>query len=235
MADSDLYSTYAKDFSDTRQAPWPGWERVVKNPELNQFKDSLRILDLGCGNGRFLKYLVQNPQYKIESYLGIDNSDILLNIAKKDLVGLENVEFKKSDLNNPNWQVEIQGTFNLITAFGIIHHIDSFENRKNILQYSSNLLEPKGILVLAYWQFEGKDRYKNKLSPRTAGTTQTDKWSSHDYTMTFGNHKATRFVHNCTKEEVLELEEGTDFEVIDSFYSDGKEGDQNLYRILQAK
>lgn len=135
-------------------------------------------------------------------------------------------------MNNPLWINEVKDSYNLISAFGIIHHINSFSNRKNILQYAYDLLSNGGVLVMAYWQFEGKERYKNKLAPRT-DSENPDKYSNHDFTMSFGNRGATRFVHHCTIEEISELEQEIGFKALDSFLSDGKEGDQNLYRIYQ--
>ena len=49
-----FYKTVATDFSATRQMPWAGWDRLL--PFLP--KEAIDILDLGCGNGRFLSFLI---------------------------------------------------------------------------------------------------------------------------------------------------------------------------------
>lgn len=87
----NLYSTHAEEFSKTRQLSWAGWEKT-----LDLYKDKkINVLDLGCGNGRFLKFLL-NHNIQIESYTGIDNSEVLLNIFKKEII---NAKYKNKCLN----------------------------------------------------------------------------------------------------------------------------------------
>ena len=76
---SDFYAREAASFSATRQAPWHGWERVWKlitahdavrdslssraaripDDYASNSKDSLAVLDLGCGNLRFERFLAE--------------------------------------------------------------------------------------------------------------------------------------------------------------------------------
>lgn len=76
---SDFYTREAASFSATRQAPWHGWERVwklitahdaVQNPfpshaarvpddDTGDSGAPLTILDLGCGNLRFERFLAE--------------------------------------------------------------------------------------------------------------------------------------------------------------------------------
>lgn len=76
---SDFYAREATSFSATRQAPWHGWERVwklitahdaVQNPfpshaarvpddDTGDSGAPLTILDLGCGNLRFERFLAE--------------------------------------------------------------------------------------------------------------------------------------------------------------------------------
>lgn len=76
---SDFYAREAASFSATRQAPWHGWERVwklitahdaVQNPfpshaarvpddDTGDSGAPLTILDLGCGNLRFERFLAE--------------------------------------------------------------------------------------------------------------------------------------------------------------------------------
>src|SRR5512145_2941581 len=67
-----FYSQHAREFGKTRQAPWSGWKRVVGRLEERGLSPGpLRVLDLGCGNGRFLRYLASSWTHPIE-YLGVD-------------------------------------------------------------------------------------------------------------------------------------------------------------------
>ena len=76
---SDFYAREAASFSATRQAPWHGWEKaweLITAPDAVQdpvpsraaripddyasnSKDSLAVLDLGCGNLRFERFLAE--------------------------------------------------------------------------------------------------------------------------------------------------------------------------------
>ena len=76
---SDFYAREAASFSATRQAPWHGWEKaweLITAPDAAQgpfpshaaripddyasnSKDSLAVLDLGCGNLRFERFLAE--------------------------------------------------------------------------------------------------------------------------------------------------------------------------------
>ncbi len=225
----NLYSTYAKEFSNTRQAPWKGWERVVQLAASSL--QQAAILDLGCGNGRFLKYLINNSKLIMNNYLGIDSSEELLEIAKEEAASytLQAACFKKVDLENLTWNQEIPDKYNLITAFGLMHHLQTFESRRNILKYSSELLEKEGLLAVTYWQFAKLPRYAKKLSPLIKG----GRGDSNDYLMTFGDNGAERFCHFCDDEEIKKLEEGLELERVEEYYSDGKENDQNLYIIYK--
>lgn len=230
---NDLYSEHAKKFSDTRQYPWKGWKELIEKHEL-QFSNC-HILDLGCGNGRFLKFLIEN-NIQIKNYLGVDNSQILLNIAKKyDAETFANFDFKKLDLNQSNWGNQISPlfneNFNLVVAFGIMHHINPFEQRKNFLKQSLELLTENGLLIVTYWQFGKLERYKDKM--QRAGQNKGTKYCEHDYVMGFGDSQNSRFCHYCSEEEVKELESELNISPFISFLSDGRDLNENLYRIYK--
>lgn len=84
---SQFYTQNAKHYHQTRQKFWADGERVLqKIADLHLEKP--RILELGCGGGRFLTYLKNN--YKGDfSYVGVDMSEGLLDLAKKDHLDAE--------------------------------------------------------------------------------------------------------------------------------------------------
>ena len=73
--DRTFYEECAEAFAATRSWPWSGFSRI-----LTHARESLRVLDLGCGNARFAQTL--SEQATVESYLGIDQSAPLLTRAK---------------------------------------------------------------------------------------------------------------------------------------------------------
>jgi len=215
----DLYSTHGEEFSKTRQSPWEGWEKIVKSEDL-RIKKEVSILDLGCGNGRFLKYL-KDEGINVSKYVGIDNSKILLNIAKKEN---PEAEFIDVDLNTMEWEKKVKGEFDLIVSFGVMHHIESFQLRRNILESSAALLKKGGALAIAYWQFLKDPKLKAKAKKIAR---------ENDYELPFGQNGAKRFCHFVNETEALKLESDLPIKRMDSYYADGKSKELNYYVIYK--
>ena len=86
-------------------------------PILKEFNKDVRILELGCGRGTFLEFLINNG-YK--NVLGIDVSKEQINIAKSQYLNAEEIgvlEYLKS--NNEK--------FDLIFAIDLIEHFNKDE------------------------------------------------------------------------------------------------------------
>jgi tRNA (uracil-5-)-methyltransferase TRM9 len=221
----NLYSEYAQDFSNTRQSPWLGWEHLLQYLYKNQ---PLRVLDLGCGNGRFLKFLL-DKKLKVEVYTGVDSSSELLKIADESFNELQSnntvstLELKAIDLEEDNWIKKIDKKYNVVVGFGLMHHLKTFTSRKNIYTFSNNLLTPGGLLILTFWQFAKLDRYRDKI-------IKAD-FETHDYVLKFGNKGAERFCHYTDEIEISELEKELEITQIESYFNDGEGLNQNLYII----
>jgi predicted TPR repeat methyltransferase len=84
------YDDFADTFGRSRDnLHWPELERVL-NDFVAHFsdKDTWRIGDIGCGNGRLLEHIAREPfstlfQTKKASYTGLDLSQNLLEQAQK--------------------------------------------------------------------------------------------------------------------------------------------------------
>ncbi len=231
----NLYKDYAEEFSNTRKIAWKGWFKIL--PFLNKNKE-LKILDLGCGNARFLGFLVEQG-YKISLYVGIDSSQEMLNIAYKEIreqMSSQNVMFDfdlcQKNLDLSDWDEGIDDSFDLIVGFGVIHHLKSFKARKFILEKSQKLLEKDGVLALSFWQFLKSERLKSLIvEPAEIGVNHKSL-GENDYYLTFGkDKKAYRFCHFTTEHEVAELEESSNLKRVKDFYADGKEGNLNFYCV----
>lgn len=133
------YNQIAKEFSSTRQTAWPEIRSL-----FNDFvKDGNKILDLGCGNGRYVDFL----QEKQIEYFGVDNSEGLIAIAKQRY---SQQNFQVADgLNLPF----VEDFFDKIYCIAVLHHIPSKEQRLKFLKEVKRVLKPNGILVLTVWKF----------------------------------------------------------------------------------
>ena len=97
-----------------------------------------RILDVGCGTARILRYL------PVARYVGIDNNSRYISAARERYQNRG--EFVVGDVGalslNPSEQ------FDIVLASGILHHIDD-ASAKGLLAVSARLLAKNGRMVIA--------------------------------------------------------------------------------------
>lgn len=227
---TDFYKTVALDFDDSRQFFWAGWQELTK-----YFKDKkeLKILDLGCGNGRFSQFLEQAlPDTKI-NYVGLDNNEKLLGFAKKNLENTSvNFSLKQIDLIKlllDNQEITEELNFDAIVSFGVFHHIPSFELRLKTLDYLKSKLKKDGVLIISLWQFMEFDRFKKKV------IEYPDKdLENNDYILDWKRgERAYRYCHFINLKEQKKLIKNSKLKLINSLRADGKEKNVNQYLILQ--
>ena len=73
-----FYTQVHDSFSQTRQAPWNGWKRLVEEiPSSFWNRSSLNVLDLACGNGRFEQFLTSLHSHTVFKALCVDSCDEL--------------------------------------------------------------------------------------------------------------------------------------------------------------
>lgn len=66
------YDNFATTFSNSRKNhPWPELEYIIEDLKQNEYSS---VLDIGCGNGRFLEESLK-MNYRPIKYLGIDESE----------------------------------------------------------------------------------------------------------------------------------------------------------------
>lgn len=232
-----FYEQVGEEFSQSRQQPWEGWEKLVPFLETLSQDSNLKVLDLGCGNGRFAQFLSKTLTRDRFEYQGLDNSSKLLGIAQE---ALPNFTFKEFDLiedllkknNHLGFYKEYNPT--LITLFGVLHHIPSFTLRHQFFLELSSLLNLGSYMVVSLWQFMSVHKLKNKVvQPSLAGLTNSNL-EENDYILNWLRGKtAYRYCHFTTAEEMKRLLEATKFEVQETFLADGQGHTSNLYYILK--
>lgn len=200
------YNRIAKDFDRTRQALWPEFEQFT--PHL---PSTPRVLDVGCGNGRLLKYFEDKP---LQSYLGIDNSSSLLALARSHYKGNASIRFREGDILNLPLKKE---SYNAVFSLAVLHHIPSRELQQQALSELSRVMSPDGVLFLSVW-----DLYRWKVSPsfiRALGrfllSFGNTSWK--DLSIPWGKRDPVpRYCHAFTARELRKLLKEAGFEV-DSF------------------
>jgi 2-polyprenyl-3-methyl-5-hydroxy-6-metoxy-1,4-benzoquinol methylase len=113
----------------------------------NKISSRDKVLDAGCGNGRLLDYVLLTP----ENYLGLDNSNSLLQIAKERY---PQFKFLKKDLNHLDEVTEKD--FSVVFCSAVIIHIPSRANRLKLLENLYKLSNPEAKLIISAWKMKGR-------------------------------------------------------------------------------
>ena len=223
----EFYTRFGDAFSSTRHRIQPGVRRV-----LERLKGDESILDLGCGNGELARELVKRGHRG--SYLGVDFSLPLLRDAEGQPKGLS-ARFMEVDLTQLavfRHQLSVEGGWSVITAFAVLHHIPSQDLRLEILRVVNTLLAGDGLFIHSHWQFLNSAKLKARLQPWDAVGLSDPQVDAGDYLLDWrSGGTGLRYVHHFDETELGELARASQFQVIDTFYSDGETGNLGLYQV----
>jgi|GEM_PF-5289224 len=214
-----FYNSLSQDWNNSRQHPWLGWQEVMKSLHTSPAS----ILDIGCGNGRFLQFL----QKELEkfSYTGLDFSEKLLEFAAKTETGKNSVQFKQIDLiNQEDLRSVLQNNkYDLITVFAVMHHLPTFADCKMLLQLLAEHLNADGVLVYSLWEANLLEKFSQKIVREISDT---------EFILNFKG-EGERYVKIFTAEERLELVYSSKLNLVKSFAADSKTGNLNTYYMLK--
>lgn len=85
-----------------------------------------KIIDIGCGDGVFTKELVKlNPKF----ITGIDPNDAAIELAKKNLSHIKNIEFQVLDV----YSLPLIKKYDIAIIRGVLHHLDQVEKAIEII------------------------------------------------------------------------------------------------------
>jgi SAM-dependent methyltransferase/uncharacterized protein YbaR (Trm112 family) len=156
----EMYAEWEKQFLDYMQ------------PHNTDFFKGKKVLDAGCGNGRFAYYA---GKYAREVW-AIDLGPAV-EVARKNTASLDNVHVVQADLHHPPFPLE---SFDFIYSIGVLHHLPDPEAAfQNLLRY----LKPGGeIQIYLYWQPERRSIKSALLSAVNSFrnlTTRLPHWAVH--------------------------------------------------------
>lgn len=214
----DDYNLIAEDFSRTRSVIWPETKSLFDRYLVAGEK----ILDLGCGNGRYFEYF----RDKKVNYFGADNSEKLIEIAKNKYPG---IHFQVADALNLPF---LDNFFDKVISIATFHHIPLEEFRIKFLDEVKRVLKPGGILILTVWNFkEFKEFfiYFKFIILKLFGS----KLDFGDFLEPWGN-KAVRYFHYFSKRELVNLAKKVNLKVKEVGILRNERGNRrNTYLVVQ--
>ncbi len=195
----------ADQFSKTRTFPWRDFSFLT-----NYITQKDKVLDLGCGNGRFYDLIKK----KTTDYVGIDYSEKLIANAKKNY---PNIDFRVADateIPSPN------NSFNKVLSVAVLHHIPSKKLQEKFFREIKRVLKPKGKLILSAWNLRENPRAKKLILKhnflKILGFSKMDfgdvfyTWKNQK-----GEIKAQRYIHCFKKKEIKKLSEKAGLKTIE--------------------
>lgn len=139
-----VYDKIGGHFSETRHSPWP---QVVGF--LDSFVGGSVLLDVGCGNG---KYLLGGQTPAVDKYfIGCDRSITLLKVCEERQLNI----FHCDCLSLPVRDNSVDGCY----AIAVIHHLATEERRKQAVSEMARVLVPGGRALIYVW---AKDQEADK-------------------------------------------------------------------------
>ncbi|GAB4418815.1 MAG: hypothetical protein Kow002_05970 [Anaerolineales bacterium] len=223
-----FYTDFGSQFSATRRRIQPGVRAII-----NSLNGDERILDLGCGNGELARALAQNGHRG--AYLGLDFSLPLLSEAES-VPNSFFAKFREVDLTKVSGIRHQASGFqaSLITSFATLHHIPSRELRLDILNTVHELLPPGGRFIHSNWQFLNSPRLRQRVQKWSAADLTESDVDENDYLLDWrSGGTGLRYVHHFSEAELAALAESSGFSIVQTFYSDGKEGNLAIYQTWE--
>ncbi|MEZ4618247.1 MAG: class I SAM-dependent methyltransferase [Caldilineaceae bacterium] len=144
-----FYATVATAFDATRGGLPVGW-RQLQTWLPQPVGRPLRVLDVGCGNGRFA-WLLEEWGI-VADYVGVDADAQLLTLAAQHAAGLTHVRctFQQADFTEMHWTAQLAlqtRTFDLVVCFAALHHVPGYRLRAQVVAGLADLVTTGGTII----------------------------------------------------------------------------------------
>ena len=199
-----FYNSEAKKYAETRKKFWHEEKAILDAiTSLFENKDKVRVLEFGCGSGRFATLLNQNFPGQFD-YVWIDLSDELLSYASQDN---PNLTFFQWDITKLVKNFE-QESFDLIVWTSSFQHIPTSKERSYLMKSFYRLLDYDGMLLMTNRSLSDWFIKKHWEIVMKAKILSRFKWNSRDLMVPRTDEKWVvykRFYHFFSLKELENL------------------------------
>lgn len=228
-----FYVQTANSFDESRGRDWLGWQRLL--PYLAELPRPLRVLDVGCGNGRFGRFLARNFGLRgAVAYHGLDNSPSLLAAARDGLARMTALPDARLAVCDVVEEPLPDGQYHFVACFGVLHHVPSAARRETLMRAMGSRVLEGGYLCYSTWRFAEFDRFRERLNP----LPEDIRGERGDYLMDWRRGEgsgALRYCHHVDQAEQAHLDAASGLEFVDSFCADGHTENINRYSLLRRE
>lgn len=245
---AQFYDSVAEPFAASRHQAWEGWQQLQMQGWLPTPTEVSHILDLGCGNGRFLQFLATITQAGISeqvvplniSYVGVDQNHFLLDKAQaiQPPLGLKS-RFILADLfSQPLSLAHLLPSppFDLIVLFGVLHHLPGQQLRHELFTQLHQFLKPGGKIIFTTWLFKDNPRLQNKVVDPTQVGLQPSDLEENDFILDWQRQtSAYRYCHYYPESEIQQLLSDTAWQMQAKFVADGHNHHTNRYYLITQR
>lgn len=140
-----VYDAISDHFDQTRYCPWVGVELFIR-----QLPTNIKLLDVGCGNGKYFSIRDDIDMY------GCDPCKNLVNIVKNRY---PHVNMRCANGLNLPYESE---TFQATISVAVLHHLTTIENRMIFLRELTRVTSPGGYILITVWSTNIQDKRKHK-------------------------------------------------------------------------
>jgi SAM-dependent methyltransferase len=140
---NEYYGEKESKFNSSAMERLLDFSRLLRARRVSRYlKDGDRVLDIGCGNGRFLKFLLRYGHYEL---FGTE----LEGPSARRAATIREIHLDVGDLREELYPRE---SFSAITMFHVFEHL---REPRRVLEIATRLLKPGGVMVLSFPNVDG--------------------------------------------------------------------------------
>lgn len=234
---SEFYLSCSDSFSATREHPWHGWDLCLASLKNLLHQEQLSVLDLACGNLRFISFLQKHTSAKLDAYAVDSCPQLLSNEVNAHFSDVDIIQ----ELQNQTLTTALSHipTCDITCSFGFFHHIPGNMHRFACMDTLLAKTKQDGFVLISLWQFSHSLKLLNKAEHATAQALALYpnlQLEPGDYLLNWQDDEHVfRYCHDFSDDEINDLiQHVTDkAKLVSRFNADGKDDNLNCYLVFQ--